>query len=156
MFCLLYWFSSCDLDISLNSTQIISFLDLHRVDVALAPIIPWVSPPLSLISISALGVPSFGVIWGHSPIWSRNTFTNILPHTRSWDDSSLLSWSIEHYEIVILRYSYGPLYMIIPLENWDITLLDIYFVGATFFFVSLSVEVLETTILLDYIVLFNK
>ncbi|URE20604.1 hypothetical protein MUK42_16075 [Musa troglodytarum] len=40
--------------------------------------------------------------------------------------------------------------MILPLENRDLSLLDIYPVGATSLFVSFPLEVLETTIPLDY------
>ncbi|RRT79736.1 hypothetical protein B296_00019356 [Ensete ventricosum] len=38
-----------------------------ELTVALAPTIPRVNPPLSLISTSALSVPSFYVTIGHSP-----------------------------------------------------------------------------------------
>ncbi|RRT81179.1 hypothetical protein B296_00007257, partial [Ensete ventricosum] len=49
----------------------------------------------------------------------------------------------------------GPLHMILPLENQDLSLLDICHVGATFLFVFFPLEVSKTTIPLDYSVLLN-
>ncbi|RZR75274.1 hypothetical protein BHM03_00053494 [Ensete ventricosum] len=46
--------------------------------------------------------------------------------------------------------------MILPLENHDLSLLDIYPVGATFLFAFFPLEVSETSIPLDYSVLLNN
>ncbi|RWW10863.1 hypothetical protein GW17_00025573 [Ensete ventricosum] len=46
--------------------------------------------------------------------------------------------------------------MILPLENHDLSLLDICVVGVTFLFPFFPLEVSETTIPLDYSVLLNK
>ncbi|RWW70410.1 hypothetical protein BHE74_00021916 [Ensete ventricosum] len=71
--------------------------------VALASTIPWVSPPLSLISTLVLSVPSFDVTMGDYPTCSRNASTKVLPHSRSCDDSPL-AWSFKLCGVV-LRYS---------------------------------------------------
>ncbi|RRT40304.1 hypothetical protein B296_00047013 [Ensete ventricosum] len=46
--------------------------------------------------------------------------------------------------------------MILPLENQDLSLLDICRVGATFLFAFFPLKVPETTIPLDYFVLLNS
>ncbi|RWV90158.1 hypothetical protein GW17_00047659 [Ensete ventricosum] len=46
--------------------------------------------------------------------------------------------------------------MILPLENQDLSLLDICLVEATFLFAFFPLEVSETTIPLDYFVLLNN
>ncbi|RWW71552.1 hypothetical protein BHE74_00020700 [Ensete ventricosum] len=50
----------------------------------------------------------------------------------------------------------GSLHMILPLENQDISLLDICHVRATFIFTFFPLKVSETTIPLDYSVLLNN
>ncbi|RZR82115.1 hypothetical protein BHM03_00008468 [Ensete ventricosum] len=49
-----------------------------------------------------------------------------------------------------------PLHMILPLENLDLSLLDICPVGVTFLFAFFPLEVSETTFPLDYSVLLNN
>ncbi|RRT37624.1 hypothetical protein B296_00038655 [Ensete ventricosum] len=49
-----------------------------------------------------------------------------------------------------------PLHIILPLENQDLSLLDICHVGATFLFAFFPLEVSETTIPVDYSVLLNN
>ncbi|RWW73336.1 hypothetical protein BHE74_00018799, partial [Ensete ventricosum] len=60
-----------------------------------------------------------------------------------------------YLEVLFLNIC-GPLHMIAPLENQDLSLLDIYLVGETFLFTFFPLEVLETTIPLDYSVLLNN
>ncbi|RWW04272.1 hypothetical protein BHE74_00046315 [Ensete ventricosum] len=72
--------------------------------VALTPTIPRVIPPLSLISTSTLDVSSYDVAMDCSPTWSHNASTNALPHSRSYDDSSLLARPVELCENQGLTY----------------------------------------------------
>ncbi|RWW20711.1 hypothetical protein GW17_00015161 [Ensete ventricosum] len=50
----------------------------------------------------------------------------------------------------------GSLHMILPLDNQDLSLLDICHVGVTFLFAFFPLEVSETTVRLDYSVLLNN
>ncbi|RZS06440.1 hypothetical protein BHM03_00037088 [Ensete ventricosum] len=72
---------------------------------ALMPTIPWVSPPLSLIFTSTQRVPSYDVAMVTPSTSSRNASTNVLLHSRSYNDSSLLTRSIELCGDTVLRYS---------------------------------------------------
>ncbi|RWV91502.1 hypothetical protein BHE74_00028404 [Ensete ventricosum] len=59
---------SCGLDTSPSSTQVTLLLDLHELTVALMPIIPRVSPSLSLISTSTLNVSSYDIAMVAPPL----------------------------------------------------------------------------------------
>lgn len=118
----------------------------------------WFSSSLSIIFISTLSVPSFGLPMV-APPWSHNAVTNILSYIRSCDDSSSLTRSIKFYRVIILRYPLNMcslLHMIHLLKNRDLSLLGICSVRVIFLFVSFLLKYLETTILLDYSVLLNK
>ncbi|RWW60454.1 hypothetical protein BHE74_00032542, partial [Ensete ventricosum] len=69
MFHLLCRLPSCGLDTSPSSTQVAPLLSSICIEliVTLASIIPQVSPPLSLISILILSVPSYDVALDCSP-----------------------------------------------------------------------------------------
>lgn len=122
--------------------------------VALAPTIPRVSPPLSPISISTPSVPSFVLLWVappldlamHPPMHSLKRDHATTPR-RSLSPLSFMK--LLFVEGLLLNMC-GPLHMILPLESRDLSLLDIYPVGATSLFNS------ETTIPLDYSDLLNK
>ncbi|RWW62242.1 hypothetical protein BHE74_00030642 [Ensete ventricosum] len=75
--------------------------------VALTPTIQRVSPPLSLISISALSVSLFGITMSYSPTKSHNVSTNALLHARLYVDFPLLARFIEFCEVVVLRCSFS-------------------------------------------------
>ncbi|RWW73375.1 hypothetical protein BHE74_00018760 [Ensete ventricosum] len=88
--------------------------------VTLTPTIPRVNPPLSLISTSTRSVPSYDVVMDCSLTRSRNASTNALPHSRSSDDSSLLT-----------RFFFSLFFFLPPLadtvRNWSPTVeIDCY------------------------------
>ncbi|RRT74566.1 hypothetical protein B296_00021315 [Ensete ventricosum] len=63
---------------------------------------------------------------------------------------------VSPYDSLVLLTMCGPLHMILPLENQDLSLLDICPVRVTFLFAFFPLEVSETTIPLDYFALLNK
>ncbi|RWV76932.1 hypothetical protein BHE74_00002929 [Ensete ventricosum] len=71
--------------------------------VALTPTIPRVSPSLSPISASTLNIHSYDVVIDCSPL--NLAMHDALLHSRSCNDSSLLTRSIELYRDIVLRDS---------------------------------------------------
>lgn len=98
-----------------------------KLMVVLVPIIPWVNPPLSSISTSTLSVSLFSIAPGCSPLnFVMHPPTRYLmqDHAMTPHHSlgplnfvKLLSWG---------THSYSLLHMILPLENIDLSLMNLF------------------------------